>query len=191
MAKKESKYQIKKRTPFSHSLLPVIESLAAEGRSLADIGMMLGYAGKSPKQWMNYLKKNHPDVEDALEAGRKMADTKLVVTAFDVATGYDVQEIETEMINNPKLSGITGEVQNRYVERSQKIKTKHIKPDSGLLFRMLCNRLPEYFSDTKTIDINKRSLNVEATVTAEIEDFAGKLIDMAQKRKKVESKEVP
>ena len=186
--KKEPKYTIKKRTPFSHSLLPVIESLASEGRSLADIGMMLGYAGKSPKQWMNYLKKNHPDVEDALEAGRKMADTKLVVTAFDVATGYDVEEVQVEMINNPRIS--SGEVQNHFVEKSRKTTTKHIKPDSGLLFRMLCNRLPEYFSDTKTIDINKRSLDVHATVTAEIEDFAGKLIDAAKRRKKVESKEI-
>ncbi len=186
---KEKKYEIKKRTPFSHNLLPVIQNLVAEGRSLADIGMMLGYAGKSPKSWMNYLKKNHPDVEDALEAGRKMADTKLVVTAFDVATGYDVEEVHVEMINNPRLNG-TGEVQNHYVEKGRKTITKHIKPDAGLLFRMLCNRLPEHFSDTKTIDINKRSLDIHATVTAEIQEFAGKLIDTAKRRKKVESKEV-
>ena len=105
-----------------------------------------------------------------------------------MATGYDIEEVQVEMINNPRIS--SGNVQNHYVEKSRKTTTKHIKPDSGLLFRMLCNRLPEYFSDTKTIDINKRSLDVHATVTAEIEDFAGKLIDAAKRRKKVESKEV-
>lgn len=185
---KTKKYLRKQRTPFSNELLPVIQNLMAEGRSLADIGLMIGYAGQSPKSWMSWLKNTHPEVSDALDAGRKMADTKLVVTAFDVATGYDVEEVDIEYINNPVID--SGGVRNKYIEKSRKTKTKHIKPDPTLLFKLMCNRLPEYFNDTKQVEINKRSLDIKANVTAEIEGFAGKLIDMANRRKKIESKEV-
>jgi hypothetical protein len=151
---------------------------------------MIGYSGNSPKQWMQYLKNTKEGVTEALDAGTNMADCKLVVTAFDVATGYDVEEVEINYINNPIVDSITGKVTPRYIEKGRKTKTKHIKPDPGLLFRMICNRLPDDFNDTQKIDVTKRSVDIKADVTAEIEGFAGKLIDVARKRKQVESKEI-
>ena len=185
--KKESKtkYQIKKRTPFNDSLLPVIQNLTAEGRSLSDIGMLLGYAGKSPAQWLKYIKNKHPEVADALKVGAQMADTKLIVTAFDAATGYDIEELDIEYIVTPRLDGSI-----HYSEKNRKVKRKYVKPDTGLLFKLLCNRLPEYFSDTRKFEIDKRSVSVEVDMNKEISEFAGKLMEAAKTRKQVESKVV-
>lgn len=182
---KEKKYQIKKRTPFNDALLPVIQNLTAEGRSLADIGMLLGYAGKSPIAWIKYIKNKYPEVADAIKVGTQLADTKLIVTAFDVATGYDVEELDVTLAG---VRQINGEID--YYEKSRKTKRKHIKPDSTLLFKLLCNRLPEYFQDTKKFEIDKRSVDAKIDMNKEISEFAGKLMDAAKERKEVESKVV-
>jgi hypothetical protein len=188
--KKQPKYQIKRRTPFNDDLLPVIQNLTSEGRSLADIGMLLGYAGKSPVAWMRFLKNKHPEVADALEAGAKMADTKLIVTAFDASVGYDVEEEEIEYINNPLIDSSTGKATARYIEKNRKVKRKHIKPDTSLLFKLLCNRLPEYFSDIKKFEVNKQSINASVDMNKEIASFAGKLMKASEDRRQVESKEI-
>lgn len=193
MAKKakqpKTKYQIKRRTPFNDDLLPVIQNLTAEGRSLADIGMLLGYAGKSPAMWMRFLKNKHPEVADAIKAGAQMADTKLIVTAFDAATGYDVEEVDIEYIAKPVIDG-KGLDKIEYIERGRKTKQKHIRPDTSLLFKLLCNRLPEYFSDTRKVEIDKKSIHAEVNMNEEIPRMAGKLWEISQQRKQVESKEV-
>ena len=157
---------------------------------MADIGMMIGYSGKNPSAWIRFLKNKHPEVADALEAGAKMADAKLVVTAFDVATGYDIEEEEIEYINKPIIDTATGKARAKYIERSRKTKRKHIKPDPSLLFKLLCNRLPEYFSDIKKFEVNKQSISANVDMNKEIGEFAGKLMQVANKRKKVESKQV-
>jgi len=183
--KKKSKYQIKKRTTFNDALLPVIQNLTAEGRSLADIGMLIGYSGKNPAAWLRYVKNKYPEVADAIESGAKLADTKLIVTAFDSAIGYDAEESDTEYVVVPKIDGSF-----RYEEKSRKIKRKHIKPDTSLLFKLLCNRLPEYFQDTKKFEIDKRSVDAKIDMNKEISEFAGKLMDAVKNRKQVESEVV-
>lgn len=184
--KPKIKYEIKRRTPFNDDLLPVIQNLTAEGRSLADIGMLLGYAGKSPAMWMRFLKNKHPEIADALKVGAQMADTKLIVTAFDAATGYDVEELDIEYITVPTIDG-KGLDKVKYVEKNRKTKRKHIRPDTSLLFKLLCNRLPEYFSDTRRFEINKKSANIKVDMNKEIANFAGKLMQATKDRKKVES----
>lgn len=181
----KTKYQIKKRTPFNDSLLPVIQNLTAEGRSLADIGMLLGYSGKNPAAWLRYVKNKYPDVADAMKVGSQLADTKLIVTAFDAATGYDIEETDTEYVVINQLDG-----NKRYDEKSRKIKRKHIKPDTGLLFRLLCNRLPEYFQDVKKFQVDKRSIDAKVDMNKEISGFAGKLMDVVEDRKQVDAKVV-
>lgn len=181
----KTKYQIKKRTPFNDALLPVIQNLTAEGKSLADIGMLLGYAGKNPAAWLRYVKNKYPEVADAMKVGTQLADTKLIVTAFDAATGYDIEEVDIEYIVTPRIDGT-----NNYSEKSRKTKRKHVKPDTGLLFKLLCNRLPEYFSDTRKFEIDKRSVSAKVDMNKEISEFAGKLMEAAKNRKQVESKEV-
>lgn len=184
MAKKEPKikYQIKKRTPFNDALLPVIQNLTAEGKSLADIGMLLGYAGKNPAAWLKYVRNKYPEVADAMKVGTQLADTKLIVTAFDAATGYDIEEVDIEYVTINQINGDT-----RHQEKSRKTKRKHVKPDTGLLFKLLCNRLPEYFSDTRKFEIDKRSIDAKVDMNKEISVFAGKLMQAAKDRKQVES----
>jgi len=185
--KPKTKYQIKRRTPFDDNLLPVIQNLTAEGRSLSDIGMLLGYAGKSPAMWMRFLKNKHPEVADAIETGAQMADTKLIVTAFDAAIGYDVEEETVEYIPQPVIDG-GGLDRMPKIPKTRKVTRKHIRPDTSLLFKLLCNRLPEYFSDIRKFEINKKSLNAKVDMNKEIAAFAGKLMQATEDRKQVESK---
>jgi len=77
-----------------------------------------------------------------------------------------------------------------YIEKSRKTKQKHVRPDTSLLFKLLCNRLPEYFSDTRKFEIDKRSVNAKVDMNKEISEFAGKLMDATKDKKQVESKVV-
>ena len=131
-----NKFQIEKGTRFDKNLLPLIQNLSAEGRSEADIGIVLGYAGKDPAQWLKDLKRNHPEVRDAWEAGRQLADLKLVQTAFEVATGYDFTETEESFRQIEKM--VDGELKIVEIPVGSKIRKKYIKPDATLLFKLLC-----------------------------------------------------
>jgi len=169
MAKK--KYQLALRSKFNPALLPAITNLVGLGCSEADIGLILGYAGKDARQWIKGLKKRNMDVRDACELGKRMANVALVSRAWQLAVeGYNYEETE-ETYKDGKL-----------VET--KIKKKHNKPNTALLQTLLRSRLPQDFS--QKIQIDKRTMNVDVDVDAEVDRVFGNLIN----RKKVESTEV-
>jgi hypothetical protein len=61
------------------------------------------------------------------------------------------------------------------IPESVKTKKKHAKKNDALLKFLLLNRLPEYFSDTKRVEINKKSIEIKGNTEKEIREFAGKL----------------
>lgn len=169
-----TKYSIEKRQKINiEPLLPVIQNLTTQGHSLADIGMILGYSGKDPKSWLANLKKNKPEIQKAIEIGKSLADVELVRTAFKEATGYTIQEIQTEYkaVQDPANPDKT-----KWVAVKKKKNPKYIQPNTKLLFQLLCSRMPEYFSDTKKIEVNKQSIEIKAQTEEEIRAFAGKLM---------------
>lgn len=174
MAKKKT-HQLALRSKFNTALLPAIQNLTGLGCSEADIGIILGYAGKDAREWIKGLKKRNIDVRDACELGKRMANIALVSRAWQLAVeGYDYLEEETtyEIVDGERI------------ETDFKTKKKSVKPNPGLLQVLLRSRLPQDFS--QTIKIDKRTMNVDMDIDAEVDRVFGNLIN----RKKVDSEEI-
>ena len=171
----KKKYQLALRSKFNTALLPAIQSLVSLGYSEADIGIILGYSGKNPREFIKGLKKRRVDVKEACDLGREAANIALVSRAWQLAVeGYDYLEEETTY----KI------VDGKRVEADFKTKKKSVKPNTALLQTLLRSRLPQDFS--QTIKIDKRTMNVDLDSEEEVNSFFGNLIN----KKIVESKEV-
>lgn len=169
------------------SLLPVIQNLSALGKSEADIGVIIGYAGRKPGKFIAGLKKQYPDVAIALEVGRRMADIELVTTAFEAATGYDYTEETKDYKIVHIVNEETGEVvrEEKRLIKHKKMK-KHQRPDSAVLKMLLLSRLPDYFIDSKKVTLTQI---MEGDPTEdEIRKFAGKLMQLVNPTKVIEAK---
>lgn len=181
-----AKNAITKKIKFDFALLPVIQSLAALGKSESDIGMIIGYSGRKPKKFIEQLKKDCPDVAIALEVGRRLADIELVTTAFEAATGYEYVEETKDYKIVHIVNEETGEVvreEKRLIKH--KVSKKHQRPDSAVLKMLLLSRLPDYFIDSKKVTLTQI---MEADPTEdEIRCFAGKLMALVNPTKVIES----
>jgi len=184
-----NKNTIQKKINFDMSLLPTIQNLAQLGKSEADIGMIIGYAGRKPGKFIEQLKKEYPDVAIALEVGRKLADTELVTTAFEAAIGCSYIDEVKEYVVKDVVDEKTGEViQKKILKKTKKI-PRRIKPDTAILKMLLLSRLPDYFIESKKMIFNVG--DGEAT-EEEMTRFFGKFYEAAKKysTKVIESKEI-
>lgn len=152
------------------------------GATYADIGMIMGYAGKNLKDWVKTLIKKYPDAKEAVRVGKALADINLVSKAYIAAVGYDYEE---KYFRTVKIKGEDGECEMDYVPYSKSC--KHAKPSSDLIKFLLPNRMPEYFRDVKYLEIDKRSVEFKGDINKEIASFFGKLTDIAKERKRVGS----
>jgi hypothetical protein len=182
-----AKNAITKKINFDMALLPVIQNLATLGKSEADIGMIIGYAGRKPKKFIEQLKKQYPDVAIALEVGRRLADIELVTTAFEAAVGYDYVEETKDYkivhIVNEETGEVTGE-KRRLIKH--KVSKKHQRPDSAILRMLLLSRLPDYFIDSKKVTLTQ-VMDSDPTED-EIRKFAGKLMQLVNPTKVIEAR---
>lgn len=180
------KNAITKKLNFDMSLLPVIQNLASLGKSEADIGVIIGYAGRKPGKFLEQLKKDCPDVAIALEVGRRLADTELVTTAFEAAVGYDYTEETKDFKYVDVRNEETGEVIGRTkVLVKVKNSKKHQRPDSAILRMLLISRLPDYFIDSKKVTLTQ-IMDTDPTED-EIRRFAGKLMELVNPTKVIEA----
>ena len=172
VVKRTKKFEIEKRQKVNiEPLLPVIQNLTSMGHSIADIGMILGYAGKDKRAWLNNLKENNPEIQEAIEAGKNLADAELVKTAFKEVTGYTIEEIKTEY---KAIQDSKNPDKVKWVATKKTKNPKYIQPNAILLFKLLCSRLPDYFADSKKIEINKTNLDIKDVTAEEIRRFSGK-----------------
>jgi hypothetical protein len=176
------KFEIARRQEVNvDSLLPVIQNLTGQGFNLSDVGMLLGYAGDKPDRWLYNLRQKYPEINDAITIGRQAANAELIRTAFQEATGYWIEEEEVLAENIPHFPapdvpfGEPKPMQDKYINKEKKTKRKFIQPNTQLLFKLLCCRLPEFFSDVRKVEIDKRSLELKGTISDEIKSFAGAL----------------
>lgn len=187
MAKQKiKKFELQKTNELSADLLPAIQNLAAQGFTLADIGMFLGFTGSDTEGWMRRLQEKFPATKDALQAGKDAADMELIRTAFQEATGYWIEE---EELTKQKIQSPIDPTKTQWIDKWKKTKKRFIPPNAVLLFKLLCSRLPEYFSDIRKIEVDKRTLELKGSIDDEILDFAGALGE-AVRRKKIESREI-
>ena len=179
------KNAITKKISFDMSLLPVIQNLAALGKSEADVGMIIGYAGRKPGKFIEQLKKQFPDVAIALEVGRRLADTELVTTAFEAAVVYDYTEETKDIKIVREVDEETGEVSEEKRLMKHKKMKKHQRPDSAILRMLLLSRLPDYFIDSKKVTLTQ-VMDSDPTED-EIRRFAGKLMELVRPTKVIEA----
>lgn len=181
--KKEiKKFEIARRTDLNpETLLPVIQNLTAYGFNIADIGIMLGFVGSDPEGWFYRLKEKYPEINKALEIGKNLGDIELIRTAIQESLGYWIEEEEVLSQNVFEIPVVgLGEkckpMQDKWVKKDKKTKKRYIQPNTQLLFKLLCCRLPEFFSDVKKIEVNKRSISLKGNIEDEIKQFAGALL---------------
>ena len=181
---------VKTKTKLDMALLPVIKNLAAKGLTEADIGMIIGYTGRNPGKFLAKLSEECPDVLIALQAGKRLADTELVTTAFETATGYSYKEQIKEYVYDDVVNEAgepTGERIKILVK--QKDSKKHMRPDASVLKMLLMSRLPDYFTDSKKAKEDDGMGDVDPT-EAEILRAAGTIMKVLKPltTKNVESK---
>ena len=168
----------KKETEEKH-LTRLITEIIKENPSLADVGTIVGCLGEGSVKELEELKKNCTSIDDFLEVARQRADVALVVAAVKAALGYDYEETEEKISRVPR-NGTDGQIIITEVITGVIKRKKHAKKSDALLKFLRLNRLPEYFSDTKKVEINKKVIEIKGNTEAEIKLFAGKLLDIIE-----------
>ena len=176
-------YELARGTSLSEEALPVIQNLSAQGYSIADIGLILGYAGTQPKHFMQRLQQQNPEIKNAIELGRKAVDVELIKTAFKETLGYWIEEEEIEYTNVPYFETPTSprdnepkEMIDKFIATKKKTKKRFVQPNTQLLFKLMCNRMPTHFSDVRRVEVDKKTMEIKANLTEnEIKAFAGQL----------------
>ncbi len=102
-----------------------------------------------------------------------------MVAAVKAAIGYDYEEIEEKISRVPR-NGTDGQILITEVVTGVIKRKKHAKKSDALLKFLLLNRLPEYFSDTKKVEISKKVIEIKSNSADEIRLFAGKLLDIIE-----------
>lgn len=156
-------------------MIRLMEELTYFDQNVSDIGLVLATLGKEDPKALEALKGSVKDVDEFLSLAARRADISLVVAAVRAATGYTYEETEQTFRRVPR-TGSHGEVEITEVPAERKVKTRIMKPNDALLKFLLVNRLPQYFSDSKKIEINKKSIEIKGITEAEIRKFAGDLV---------------
>ncbi len=173
---KHNKYVLQHRAGFDPKWLPILQNLSALRLKASDIGMILGHTGDA-NSFIANMKKNNPEAKDAIDNGRRMANIEVVAQAFRAACGYEYEEEH-----------------KRYDAKGDLVETKRFtkwqKGEPNLLMFLLCNRMGDEFKSVHKIEVDRKSVSVEANVEVtgkQIQELGGKLMELANARKKVES----
>lgn len=168
------------RKDIKKQLAVVVKDFIEQGSDVADIGVIIGCLGKDSSKWLDNLKKECTSVGEFIEMARTRADIALVAAAVEAAVGYDYLEEDVEYFKCVQGNDVNGKPRIVEKEGKRKVKKRHAKKNDALLKFILKNRLPEFFSDTQRIEINKKSIEIKEITAAEIKKFAGKLLDTIQ-----------
>jgi len=155
----------------------VAKDLIANGKDISDVGVILGALGEDSLKWLKDLKAECTTVDEFIEIARQRADIALIVAAVKCALGYEYQEEDKTYRNILNNRDGTGAPVMKEVIDGRKVKTKRALPNEALLRFILKCRLPEYFTDTQRIEINKKTIEIKEIAQKEIESFAGKLLE--------------
>ncbi|KKK89088.1 hypothetical protein LCGC14_2736610, partial [marine sediment metagenome] len=167
----------RKRDTEEKHLTRLVTELIKDNPNLSDIGTIVGCLGEGSVKELEELKKNSGSIDEFLEVARQRADIALVVAAIKAAIGYDYIEEEQEIRRIPR-TGADGCIEIVETPGNKKIRKKHAKKSDALLKFLLMNRLPQYFSDVRKVEINKKVIEIKSNTEAEIRTFAGKLLSV-------------
>lgn len=156
----------------------IVKDIIKSDIDVSDVGTILA-CFKGDVKSLQTLKDECSNIDVFLEVAAKRANVALVTAAIEAAIGYDYVETDQKISILYQVDD-DGNVTKKEVPGELKVKTKHAKKNDQLLKFILSNRLPEYFSDIKKVEINKKSIDLKGDITKEIEGFAGKLLDVIE-----------
>jgi len=189
LAQSETEIYVRPRDcKFDASDLPIIQNLIGLGYSEADIGMILGYQGSN---WKISAGKSIKEYKDAINAGLQAADANMVKELNREAYGYDWYEETINYKAVSKYDPVTGEESIEMVPTGKKVVKKHQPGNARLAELLACNRLPDLFKKVSELKKSSFDLKLEGEATEQqIEGLIGRLLEVVQKRKVIESETV-
>lgn len=107
-----------------------IKAAAKKGATNENLATLLGCGLTTIKK----LKKDYPVFTDLLKTGREIADNLVENALFKRATGYDYEEVVTEVRLNHDGTG-----QTTFVKKTR----KHVPPETAAALAWLFNRRPK------------------------------------------------
>lgn len=146
----------------------VAKDLLENNSNVADIGLIIGCLGDDSMTWLEDLKAECTDIDEFIELASKRAHIALISAAAKEAMGYKFKETDR---NYKKMADGSEK------EINKKVKEKVARPNEQLLRFMLRCRLPEYFTETQKIEINKKTIEIKQIAEDEIRGFGQKLLD--------------
>ena len=175
----------KKKETEEKQLAVIAKDLIKANPDLSDVAAVLACLKKDVKS-IQQLKDECTDIQEFLDVASKHANIALITAAIEAAIGYDYEEVDQSYEQVPHYS-TSGVRTMKDVPNGKKVKKRHSKKNEQLLKFILANRLPQYFSDTKKVEINRKSIEIKADTEEEIRAFAGKLLESLDDRKIIES----
>lgn len=163
-AKQNKNRKVEETTNLAH----ITKAIVREGGTVPDIGVILGCAASEGSgEWLDRLKAEGLSLAEFLEIAKQRADIELVRIATKTALGYEYKEEKQETTAEyDEMGQPTG----KFLPGKKTI-TKKRERDTGLLKFLLTSRMPEYFRETKHIEINKRVVEIKADARDEIRGF--------------------
>jgi len=178
--RKKRKNTLKKGAKFSYDFIEPIATMTALGFTEKDIGLVFGVTGSAVARW----KQRYPDLKTAVEKMRPVAASHLVAQMVRAAIGYDYED---EDINYRTVTNKDGTVVE--VQTDRKVKKRHQPANPQLAMFLATNMLKGQFANR--FEIEKKELKVNVALSGEeIRQFAGKLMELADEPKVVESKTI-
>ena len=165
------------------ALTVVVKDLLENNQNISDIGVIIGVLGEDSLKWLEGLKNECSTTEEFIELAKQRADISLIAAAVKAAMGYSYEEIDQNYIRVPAGYDEAGIPKMRDAVGSRKVKTKRALPNEALLRFILKCRLPEYFTDTQRVEINKKVIEIKGDAEKEIREFGRKLLESLDNEK--------
>lgn len=109
----------------------------------------------SRKSFIEY-KKQHPELVEALEKGKKRLVVELKDTLKKKAKGFYYEEVKTVKIHNPD-----SEAETEWIEKIE-INRKYAQPDTGAAHLLLKNLDPEWRNDdAETMKLKRKQVELQ------------------------------
>lgn len=128
-------------------------------------------------KWLEELKAECTDIDEFIAIARQRADIALIAACAKEAKGYKYKEIEQNWIKVPCGYDAANKPIMKDMPGNKKVRTKIARPNDQLLKFLLKCRLPEYFTETQRIEINKKVIEIKENTRAEIESFGRGLLE--------------
>jgi hypothetical protein len=156
------------------NLAHITKAIITEGGTVPDVGVVLGCQQmEGGQEWLDALNAEGLSITEFMQAAKQRADIELIRAAVRAATGYEYEEESNE--STPEYDK-QGELTGKYLPGKKKVTRKRQSGDAGLLKFLLMSRMPDFFNDTRHIEINKRVVELKADAEAEIKGFAAGLL---------------